>query len=496
MFFSKLGRAADAKKGVSGAAAAAPSGQIKIKKVKVAVDRDAQTRPLPPAASRAQKDISSSRNSGNTSKVHKKQPSTVRKRKAPDLAKFNRIVDSTPESDVSLDTDNTPQRSLSPVPDNRSLYSGTTTGHVEITDSKSIASLASYTPCFESRPDLSFELALPCSDTKEVYVAKRPKSASDYDPVSEAELIMDLVGQNMVPEKYTREIKHPSLEDCIVRRYRRAIKHNDPEKFLASVEEYNALITKLRESGEISSHMSTVTRLPIALSRSLLNQVYLRIVSPRANELRDYEAFSNNVYGEIMPDFLTRLFRETGLTSSSVFVDLGSGVGNCTLQAALEVGCESWGCEVMKTASDLAAKQQHELEARAKLYGINLGKIELRSASFVHNDEIQKVVSRADVVLVNNYAFSGELNSSLIDMFLDLKEGCKIVSLKSFVPPGHVISEYNIESPLNILSVEIKELPSGSVSWTMNTGPYYITVVDRTKLQEFLARGSRRRGRS
>lgn len=318
---------------------------------------------------------------------------------------------------------------------------------------------------------------------------------AEYDPLIEAELVMTLVAQNMVPEKYTHKIKHPSLEDCIVRRYKRALKQGDAEKFLASVQEYNELVTMVRESREIEDHLKKMQQLPVSISRSLLNQVYSRVVSPRANELREYEAFSNNVYGEIMPDFLTKLFNETKLSSSSVFVDLGSGVGNCTLQAALEIGCESWGCEVMKIASELAEKQKVELEERVKLYGIRIGTTELRSSSFVHNDEIQRVVSRADVVLVNNYAFDGQLNSSLIDMFLDLKEGCKIVSLKSFVPSGHVISDHNIESPLNILSVEAKQFPSGSVSWTMTPGPYFISVVDRSRIRKFLEEGSRSRRR-
>lgn len=305
---------------------------------------------------------------------------------------------------------------------------------------------------------------------------------------------MTLVAQNLLPAKYTIEIKHPSLEDCIVRRYRRAIKQDDPKKFLASVQEYNTLINQVRERGEIKDHICQMSQLPLAVSRTLLNQVYSRVVSPRAHELRDYEAFSNNVYGELMPEFMTRLFHETCMTSTSVFVDLGSGVGNCVLQAALEVGCESWGCEVMKVASSLAEKQQREMEERTKLFGIRLGEMHLRSASFVHNDELQKVVSRADVVLVNNYAFDGELNSHLIDMFLDLKEGCKIVSLKSFVPSGHVISDHNVESPLNLLTVEAKEFSSGSVSWTMTPGPYFISVVDRSRIKAYLD-GSRRRRR-
>jgi hypothetical protein len=35
-----------------------------------------------------------------------------------------------------------------------------------------------------------------------------------------------------------------------------------------------------------------------------------------------------------------------------------------------------------------------------------------------------------------------------------MKEGCKIVSLKSFVPAGHKIQSRNLNSPINLLKVE------------------------------------------
>ena len=67
-----------------------------------------------------------------------------------------------------------------------------------------------------------------------------------------------------------------------------------------------------------------------------------------------------------MPILLTRMFKQAGLKQSSVFVDLGSGVGNAVLQAALQFGCESWGAEISKHAADLGDAQAHEMKARAR----------------------------------------------------------------------------------------------------------------------------------
>jgi len=88
--------------------------------------------------------------------------------------------------------------------------------------------------------------------------------------------------------------------------------------------------------------------------------------------------------------------------------------------------------------------------------------------------------------LVNNYAFDSSLNARLIDMFLDLKEGTQIISLKSFVPPNHVITPRNVDSPVNLLRVEEKEYFSGCVSWTNAPGRYYVATVDRSMLRAFL----------
>lgn len=337
-----------------------------------------------------------------------------------------------------------------------------------------------YKPLFDSAED-SVTLSLPYGT--EEYNLVYPKAEDEYSPNVEIESVMEMVAGYFVSPEHGLEIKDPDMKDCIVRRLRRALKAGDKGKYTQSIGEFNSLLEKARESGEVEASIKKITSpLEAKLVTALLNQVYTRIVSPRANDLRNYKAFSNNVYGELLPPFATRIFKQTNLTSESVFVDLGSGVGNCVLQAALEIGCESWGCEMMPAASQYASEQQKELEDRAKMYNLNLGPINLLSDDFVQNPDIQKTMKRADVVLVNNYAFDAKLNGNLVDMFLDLKEGAKIVSLKSFVPQDHVISEANIESPLNILSVETKRYPSGHVSWQPNGGVYYISTIDRSRL--------------
>lgn len=57
--------------------------------------------------------------------------------------------------------------------------------------------------------------------------------------------------------------------------------------------------------------------------------------------------------------------------------------------------------------------------------------------------------------LVNNEVFPSSLNMDLADMFLDLKEGAKIVSLKPFVPEGFRMNESDVSITESRLSFDL-----------------------------------------
>lgn len=278
--------------------------------------------------------------------------------------------------------------------------------------------------------------------------------------------------------------------DGVLLKIRRSIRKGDPKLLEEAIEKYNKLIRSYRKTGVFQRHIEKLgkngTGIPLAFSEHILTQSYARSVALEVDSLRKYEAFSNNVYGELLPRFTSKLFKEAKLRPDQVFVDLGSGTGNVVLHAALEVGCESWGCEMMEKACELAEAQAREFEARCVLWGVKPGKVTLEKGDFLENEAIAGVLGRADVLLVNNYAFDSNLNARLIDMFLDLKEGTQIISLKSFVPPNHAITPRNVDSPVNLLRVEEKEYFSGCVSWTNAPGRYYVATVDRSMLRAFM----------
>jgi H3 lysine-79-specific histone-lysine N-methyltransferase len=115
--------------------------------------------------------------------------------------------------------------------------------------------------------------------------------------------------------------------------------------------------------------------------------------------------------------------------------------------------------------------------------------------------------------LVNNEVFPPSLNADLTNMFLDLKDGAKIVSLKPFVSPDFRMNESNVcHLSLNRSSNDLTETKQcdsfaaivklsqhtylkNMVTWKGDSGVYYIQTIDRSmriKYEEVLS-GSRRR---
>ncbi len=259
----------------------------------------------------------------------------------------------------------------------------------------------------------------------------------------------------------------------ICRRLEKSKNTQDGKGFKAALFEYNEQLLALQKSGAIAKNISALRGIPQELVEFILDQVYDRTVAPKVDLLAKYENGTDNVYGELLHPFITNIFDRTKLSSGMVFVDLGSGVGNVTLQAALERGCESWGCEMMENACNLAEEQKKEFGARCRMWGIAPGKVYLERGDFRKSERTLEALKRADVILVNNQAFTAQLNDHLVNMFLDLKIGCKIVSLKTFV---HDTKNAANDVATSILDVEDLTYPEGYVSWTNAAGTFCIST--------------------
>jgi H3 lysine-79-specific histone-lysine N-methyltransferase len=311
-------------------------------------------------------------------------------------------------------------------------------------------------------------------------------------PVDEFITISEVVADTYLTAEQKVPFTDPEPNPGFLRKLRRAGKLLERDSlnlvkqqgFKDAVNAYNVAIESLMKDGILSQNLDSSHHISFNMVDCILDQVYERAVSPRVKTLTKLKGddTKDNTYGELLHKFVSKILQETNLTSDQVFVDLGSGVGNVVLQAALEVGCESWGCEVMGPACDLAEAQEKEFAVRCRLWGIKPGKVRLERGDFRENTAIKEAMRRADVILVNNEVFGSDLNQNLIDMFLDLKDGCKIVSLKSFVPPGYKMTKRNANNPVNLLHNEQKEYYKNFVSWKDDRGSYFIATKDSKRL--------------
>ncbi|KAG9253778.1 putative histone H3 methyltransferase [Emericellopsis atlantica] len=320
--------------------------------------------------------------------------------------------------------------------------------------------------------DVAIELQYPCLGPREKFQLVWAKDK--IDAVEASTRIVQLIAENYLTEAEAEPFTNQSTG--LIRRLEKASNRNvqDLNGFKAALEEYNRTLLDLVEDGIIAKNLENKHELPRHLVAFILDQIYDRTVAPSVELLSKYENGTDYVYGELLHPFISKiLVDDLKMTCKQVMVDLGSGVGNVVLQAALEIGCESFGCEMMENACNMAEAQQKEFEARCVLWGIQPGAVRLERGDFRKNTIITDALKRADVVLVNNKAFTSQLNDDLVRMFLDLKPGCKIVSLKSFVAD----SSYNINDVgSTILDAEEKTYPEGYVSWTNAGGSYYIST--------------------
>ncbi|KAI0909226.1 histone methylation protein DOT1-domain-containing protein [Ustulina deusta] len=337
-----------------------------------------------------------------------------------------------------------------------------------------IASRATKCPAIPGAKDdeVAIEVQYPSRCARERYELVWQKDK--IDAVKDILAIIESVAETYLSDADSKAFIDHNMS--FRRQMERAVseKYRDVSAFRAALNSYNTKLLELVESGTIAKTLDRIHHLPSSLVSLILTQVYDRTVAPKVEMLTKYDAGSDNVYGELLHPFVTKiLVEQTKMTSDQVFIDLGSGVGNVVLQAALEIGCRSYGCEIMENACNLAEAQEKEFRSRCMLWGVAPGRVHLERGDFRTNSKILEKLKEADVILVNNKAFTSTLNDALINMFLDLKKGCKIISLKSFV--------YDNKTAINdvatsILDFEYFRYHENWVSWTGSDGEYYIST--------------------
>ena len=253
-----------------------------------------------------------------------------------------------------------------------------------------------------------------------------------------------------------------------------------------------------------------------------------------ARILRQYTRGSAEVYGEINPRFIDLLIHKLALTSSDVFFDIGSGIGNVVMQVAVQTGCRARGIEIRPELAKIATAMLKHLPLQLDLAITATTSVTPPAAPtmaptdedgedsddeeeegddldnnmvcVVDDDEVPRVPSHAmqalaarielmagdatadyvslrdaTVVFINNWCFGAELEMKLVRKFCrELAVGARVVTLKDLCPryrPGLRYASH----PWSLFSFPCEEhmSPRDAVSWDSKAIPYFVYRVGK-----------------
>lgn len=190
----------------------------------------------------------------------------------------------------------------------------------------------------------------------------------------------------------------------ILRSFTKSRNRRSGHLFLHTVSRFNNTLAGLRDAGALQTNIATtISTVGLAddIWTRVQDQAYARTVGPRVDELGDYRSFSDNVYGELTPRFMSEIAQLCQLKPGSVMVDLGCGVGNLVVQTALQVGCECHGIESMPTPAALGVAQVEEAKKRWKMWCLDGGSMNVWRGDFTTDTSLSAIMTKADVVIVN-----------------------------------------------------------------------------------------------
>lgn len=136
--------------------------------------------------------------------------------------------------------------------------------------------------------------------------------------------------------------------------------------------------------------------------QQILDAAYEKAVEPHLSVLKSYENGTGEIYGEVLKPLIDDIINQTGITSKSLFVDLGSGFGNVVLHVAFETDCETRGIELRKELFPIAKAFQKDIERRSKAVFHAYDHCVLLQGDFIDSEEVDRWIENADVVFTTS----------------------------------------------------------------------------------------------
>jgi len=164
-------------------------------------------------------------------------------------------------------------------------------------------------------------------------------------------------------------------------------------------------------------------------------------------------------YGRVLPAGMDAIFDFTFLQEGDIFLDLGSGIGNAPIQAALTKGAKGRGIEIMQARASIGAAFKgaatdivNQITPRPPIGEVDLMQGDFSSFGSANQTQLDYITT-ADVILVNN--FNGIFaersglkitpNSRIAPLFAQMKPGARLVCMDRITELGNSRSAMNVE---------------------------------------------------
>lgn len=110
------------------------------------------------------------------------------------------------------------------------------------------------------------------------------------------------------PTTESAPVAPPPPTTPLLRALEKARAKKDGPAFFLEVDRFNKGLRELKASGAIRSSIERMPGVPEKLWTHVAEEVYERTVAPEIDKLKDYEAFSDYVYGELLPTFNSTMY--------------------------------------------------------------------------------------------------------------------------------------------------------------------------------------------
>lgn len=243
--------------------------------------------------------------------------------------------------------------------------------------------------------------------------------------------------------------------------------------------------------------LNTSSRASQGLLKHIIQQVYnYAVLEP--SELNKYSPFSSETYGETSFEFMAQLIERNQFRprDGDIFIDLGSGVGHLVLQMAASVECKKcYGIEIADVPAGYAKLMEERFKFWMNWHGKTYSDFELFHGDFFEK-KFSDIIKSSNYIFVNNFAFKPDVDHKLKQRFLDLKDGTQILSSKPFCSPKNRVNERNLADIGSIMHVvEIQpDQKKDTVSWTPKPLPYYLHVLDGSRIERYYEKQKRKQG--